>query len=68
MSVCDMSNNLYSWLYTLYTSIDACFRVKRYNVSSEEKYPILDDGLSYFVKNEPYQNELAKHGAQNEVS
>lgn len=57
-----------SWLYTLFTSIDACFRVKRYDVSNETKDPIIDDGLSYFVKNEPYKKELAKYGDQDEVS
>lgn len=61
-------NKYRRWLYRLFTSIDACFRIKRYDVSSEEKDLILDDGLSYFVKNEPYHKELAKHGAQEEVS
>ncbi|KAK7675926.1 hypothetical protein QCA50_021145 [Cerrena zonata] len=55
------------WLYTLFTSIDACFRVKQYDISSEAKDPIIDDGLSYYVKNEPYHKELAKHGAQDEI-
>lgn len=36
-------------------------------MSSKEKDPILDDGLSYFVKDGPYKEELAKHGAQEEV-
>ena len=58
----------FRWLYTLFTSIDACFRVKRYDVSNEVKDPIIDDGLSYFVKNEPYKKELAKYGDQDEVS
>lgn len=55
------------WLYTLFTSLDACFRVKRYDVSSEAKDPIIDDGLSYFVKDGPYKKVLAKYGDQNEV-
>ncbi|KAG6818624.1 hypothetical protein H0H93_003377 [Arthromyces matolae] len=37
------------WLYALFVGIDANFRLKRLNVSSEEKDPGLNRGCAYFV-------------------
>ncbi|KAG6849505.1 hypothetical protein H0H93_007961 [Arthromyces matolae] len=37
------------WLYAIFLGIDANFRLKRLNVSSEEKDPGLNHGYAYFV-------------------
>ncbi len=48
-------------------AIDACFRLKRRDVSSEEKDPIMGSGWGYFVEDTGYQTILAGYGAQDEV-
>ena len=52
----------------MFASLDACFRIKRFDISDENKDPILDDGLAYFVKNAPYKEQLKKYKNQAAVS
>ncbi|TDL13658.1 hypothetical protein BD410DRAFT_735054 [Rickenella mellea] len=56
------------YLYSQIVTIDACFRMKRRNVSSREKDPGLGTGMAYFVEEEPYREWLARHKDQNEIS
>ena len=51
-----------------YVSLDACFRIKRYKISDEEKDPILGSGWAYFVEDAGYKEVLAEYGEQQEVS
>ena len=51
----------------LSVSIDACFRLKRRAVSSEEKDPILGSGWGYFVEDTGYREILSMYGDQKEV-
>lgn len=46
-------------------ALDACFRLKRHDVSSLTKDPILGDG--YFVAGEGYRAVLEAYGDQDEV-
>lgn len=48
-------------------TIDACFRLKRRDVSSREKDPGLGTGWAYFVEDEPYREHLLKYTDQQEV-
>ena len=50
------------WLYTLFVSIDANFRLKRVNVSSDERDPGLNHGFAYVVENTPFSTYLATYG------
>lgn len=59
---------IHRYLYWLFVSLDACFQIKRYDVSDENKDPILDDGLAYFIKNGPYQTQIKKYKNQKPVS
>lgn len=52
----------------MYVSLDACFRVKRYDISDDNKDPVMDDGMAYFVKRGPYKEQLKKYKNQNAVS
>ncbi len=49
-------------------AMDACFRLKRRDVSSTEKDPILGSGWGYFVEDTGYQSILEGYGAQKQVS
>jgi hypothetical protein len=49
------------WLYATFLAIDANFRLKRRNVSSDEADPSLSTGWSYFVEETEYKSYLAKH-------
>ncbi len=51
----------------LCVAIDACFRLKRRDVSSTEKDPILGSGWGYFVEDEGYQAIIGGYGSQDEV-
>ena len=48
-------------------AIDACFRLKRRAVSSEEKDPILGSGWGYFVEDTGFKAVLSEYGDQEEV-
>ncbi|KAL0955398.1 hypothetical protein HGRIS_001645 [Hohenbuehelia grisea] len=49
------------WLYQLFVGIDANFRLKRKNVSNEDKDPSLTDGSGYFVETKPYMDHIRTH-------
>ncbi|RDX48568.1 hypothetical protein OH76DRAFT_1456274 [Lentinus brumalis] len=50
------------WLYQLYISLDANFRLKRKKVSCEESDPSLNDGIAYMVKEQQYKAFLEATG------
>jgi hypothetical protein len=55
--------NVVRWKYTLYVGIDANFRLKRLDVSSEERDPGLNHGYAYMVETKgftAYLNEFAE--------
>ncbi|KAL0574972.1 hypothetical protein V5O48_006988 [Marasmius crinis-equi] len=56
------------YLYRKFISVDACFRLKRRNVSSEQKDPGLFSGLAYFVPPGPYGEWVATLPEQNDTS
>ena len=58
----------FRYMYMLCVAIDACFRLKRRQVSSTEKDPILGSGWGYFVEDAAYQAVLSGYGTQDEVS
>ncbi|GBE85897.1 hypothetical protein SCP_0804210 [Sparassis crispa] len=47
-----------SWLYRLFLSIDANFRLKRKKVSSDRVDPGLNHGYAYFVEEKAYKEHL----------
>ncbi|KAL0567046.1 hypothetical protein V5O48_014951 [Marasmius crinis-equi] len=47
-----------SFLYNKFISVDACFRLKRRNVSSEKQDPGLFTGKAYFVAQSDYQSHM----------
>ncbi|KAK0436813.1 uncharacterized protein EV420DRAFT_1672100 [Desarmillaria tabescens] len=50
------------WLYCLFLAVDANFRLRRLNVSSEESDPSLNKGYAYFVEEEAFRSHLEKYG------
>ncbi|KAI5823238.1 hypothetical protein K523DRAFT_255521, partial [Schizophyllum commune Tattone D] len=56
------------YLYELTLAMDACFRLKRRDVSSNEKDPRLIDGGAYMVEHKPFETWLKTAGTQEEVS
>ncbi|KAJ7667385.1 hypothetical protein B0H14DRAFT_3102517 [Mycena olivaceomarginata] len=56
------------FLYILYITIDACFRLKRRLVSSEKKDPGLGTGWAYFTEDGPFREYLLTVTDQKEVS
>ncbi|CAA7270803.1 unnamed protein product [Cyclocybe aegerita] len=50
------------WLYSLFVGIDANFRLKRMNVSSDERDPGLNRGYTYMVENTKYEAYLREYG------
>jgi hypothetical protein len=57
-----------SFIYYMSISFDACFRLKRKNVSTWKRDPSLQDGMAYFVENGPYAEWCRKMENQKEVS
>ncbi|KAG6836222.1 hypothetical protein H0H93_010103 [Arthromyces matolae] len=53
------------WLHSLFIGIDANFRLKRKDVSSDRVDPDLGNGFAFYVREKPYKEWLAKH--ENEV-
>ncbi|KAJ7150169.1 hypothetical protein C8R43DRAFT_1128212 [Mycena crocata] len=49
------------FLYALFLALDANFRLKRKDVSTEAKDPGLGDGLSFYGKVEAYMAHVAEH-------
>jgi hypothetical protein len=59
---------MFRWLYALFVAIDANFRLKRRNISSDETDPSLGKGWAYFVEETKYKAFLAQHlGVEQEV-
>ena len=56
------------FLYQITVAIDACFRLKRRDVSNEEKDPILGSGWGYFIEDSAYKLMLSGYGDQDAVS
>ena len=55
------------YLYVLRVAIDACFRLKRRDVSSEAQDPHMGSGWAYWVKDGPFKELLKGYGDQAEV-
>jgi hypothetical protein len=55
-----------SFLYALFLALDANFRLKRKDVSSEEKDPGLGTGLAFFGDVKQYMDHLEKHWDQKQ--
>ncbi|KAF7980678.1 hypothetical protein HWV62_37111 [Athelia sp. TMB] len=55
------------WLYALFLAIDANFRLKRKDVSSDAADPSLNRGRAYFVEEHRYKAHLAGYGDQEET-
>ncbi|KAH9828984.1 uncharacterized protein C8Q71DRAFT_718824 [Rhodofomes roseus] len=51
-----------SWLYRLFLGIDANFRLKRKEVSTDVADPGLNHGYAYFVEEKAYKSHLQIHG------
>ena len=49
------------FLYALFLAIDANFRIKRKQVSSEEADPGLNDGAAFFSEVKAYMEHVGKH-------
>ncbi|KAF7966740.1 hypothetical protein HWV62_37241 [Athelia sp. TMB] len=56
------------WLYALFLAIDANFRLKRKDISSDTSDPSLNRGRTYFVEEVRYKAHLANYGDQEETS
>ncbi|KAK0499303.1 hypothetical protein EDD18DRAFT_1460281 [Armillaria luteobubalina] len=50
-----------AYLDHLFIAVDANFRLKRNNVSSDEQDPGLNAGYAYFVENQAFKNYLQKY-------
>ncbi|KAJ2971268.1 hypothetical protein NUW54_g12541 [Trametes sanguinea] len=55
------------YLYILTVAIDACFRLKRRDVSGVDKNPILGSGWAYFVEDTGYKEILLGYRKEDEV-
>ncbi|EEB95251.1 hypothetical protein MPER_05808 [Moniliophthora perniciosa FA553] len=56
------------FLYNKFIGVDACFRLKRRHVPSEESDPGLWTGLAYYVPQPQYQKFVKQLTEQKEVS
>ncbi|KAL0568471.1 hypothetical protein V5O48_013516 [Marasmius crinis-equi] len=56
------------FLYALYLCLDFNFRLKNQLVSSWTRDPGLGDGWAYFVPRKPYEDHIAKHMDEKDVS
>jgi hypothetical protein len=52
---------MFRYIHRLFLAIDANFRLKRRNVSSEEKDPSYSVGWAYFVPEVAYKAHLKKN-------
>ena len=50
------------WLYSLFVGIDANFRLKRVNISNDERDPGLNHGYAYVVENAAFKKYLHEFG------
>ncbi|KAI0323812.1 hypothetical protein GY45DRAFT_1349685 [Cubamyces sp. BRFM 1775] len=51
-----------SWLYKLFLSLDANFRLKRKRISMDTLNPSLNNGLAYVVEDSAYKKHLDMYG------
>ncbi|KAJ6513461.1 hypothetical protein C8R45DRAFT_813279 [Mycena sanguinolenta] len=56
------------FLHTIFLAIDACFRLKRKNISSWAADPSIQDGWAYFVPSAPYAEFVKTLADQKEMS
>ncbi|KAL1743885.1 hypothetical protein HDZ31DRAFT_39981, partial [Schizophyllum fasciatum] len=56
------------YLYVLFIALDACFRLKRRNISSRERDPSLADGGSYMIESGPFEAYIKNADEQTEAS
>ncbi|THV01339.1 hypothetical protein K435DRAFT_853897 [Dendrothele bispora CBS 962.96] len=56
-----------AFIYTMFLSFDACFRLKRKRISNWKKDPSLQDGWAYFVENGPYLDWCRRMEKQTEM-
>ncbi|OJT12474.1 hypothetical protein TRAPUB_10982 [Trametes pubescens] len=63
----DVSDDL-KYMYWLTVAVDACFRLKRRDVSSTQKDPFLGNGWGYFVEDTGYHEVLKGYQDQDEMS
>ncbi|EEB88888.1 hypothetical protein MPER_13087 [Moniliophthora perniciosa FA553] len=56
------------YIYRLFLAVDACFRLKRKLVSSEEQNPGFGTGWAYMVPDEPYRRYLLETTNEVEMS
>ncbi|KAF7366117.1 CxC2 domain-containing protein [Mycena venus] len=56
------------FLYMMFLTIDACFRLKRKKISSWASDPSLQDGWAYFVHSTDYMEYVKTLGEQKEMS
>ncbi|KAL0571417.1 hypothetical protein V5O48_010552 [Marasmius crinis-equi] len=56
------------FLYALYLCLDFNFRLKNQLVSSWTRDPGLGDGWAYFVPRKPYEDHIARHMDEKDVS
>ncbi|KAK6997432.1 CxC2 domain-containing protein [Favolaschia claudopus] len=54
--------------YFTFLAEDANFRLINRNVSTEERDPVIDDGMGYFVNREMYKEYLRNHVDEEEIS
>ncbi|TFK60138.1 hypothetical protein BDN72DRAFT_872951 [Pluteus cervinus] len=54
------------WIYRLFLGIDANFRLKRRDVSSEAADPSLNKGWAYFVEQKAYSQHLLVHSSDTQ--
>ena len=58
----DLDLNPNRWLYALFVGIDANFRLKQMNVSTDARDPGLNHGYAYLVERESFEKYLDKYG------
>ncbi|KAH9855406.1 hypothetical protein C2E23DRAFT_724163 [Lenzites betulinus] len=63
----DISDDL-KYMYWLTVAVDACFRLKRRDVSSTDRDPFLGNGWGYFVEDTGYHEVLKGYRDQDEIS
>lgn len=56
-----------SWLYSLFLGLDANFRLKQKDVSSDKHDNSLSVGWSYFIPSEQYKAHLVEHKDEIEL-
>lgn len=56
-----MTYNSFRWLYTLFLGIDANFRLKRLDVSTDIRDPGLNHGYAYVVEEKAFKSYLQEY-------